>query len=139
MASTTGNCLCEAVRYEMYGKPINSAVCHCNSCQQFSGSAFMANCWYKEEDFKVVRGQECIRTYNEEGTTTGGTMKRSFCKTCGSSLFQQTAGLQRAKIISVTSGTMNNRSLCQPGLEVWCSNRRDWVSLNHNGEKLDRQ
>jgi hypothetical protein len=45
----TGSCLCEAVKYELLGKPVKCAVCHCDSCQQFSGSAFMANCWYKQD------------------------------------------------------------------------------------------
>ncbi|KAL4907081.1 hypothetical protein BDW74DRAFT_150193 [Aspergillus multicolor] len=139
MASNSGSCVCGALRYELYGKPIKSAICHCNSCQQFSGSVFMANCWYKEENFKIIRGEDSVQTYDEQGTTTGGTMKRSFCRICGSSLFQQTVDLQKANIISVTSGTMSDRSDCQPGLEVWCSNRRHWVSLQHQGEKLDRQ
>ncbi|KAL4789501.1 Mss4-like protein [Aspergillus venezuelensis] len=138
-ADNFGTCLCEAVKYELHGKPVKCAVCHCNSCQQFSGSVMMANCWYKEENFKIVRGLESVQTFHEKGTTTGGTMKRSFCKICGSSLFQQTAQLQKDGIISVTSGTMDNRSDAQPGLEVWCSNKRTWLTLEHQGEKFNRQ
>ncbi len=44
-----GSCLCEAVKFKLYGKPLQCAVCHCDSCQQFSGSAFMVNCWYRKE------------------------------------------------------------------------------------------
>ncbi|KAL4816241.1 Mss4-like protein [Aspergillus spinulosporus] len=137
--TNSGSCLCGAVQYLLYGKPLNSAVCHCDSCQQFTGSAFVANCWYKEENVKLTRGDDSIQTYNEQGTTTGQIMKRSFCKTCGSSLFMQTAELRKQNVISVTSGTMDDRTDCQPGLEVWCANRRGWVTLNHQGERLERQ
>ncbi|KAL3456258.1 Mss4-like protein [Aspergillus heterothallicus] len=135
----TGCCLCEAVRYELYGEPVKCAVCHCDSCQQFSGSVFMANCWYKQDDFKIVRGRDAIQTYDERGTNSGLTMKRGFCKICGSSLFQQTAQLQEAGIVAVTSGTMHDRSDVQPTLEIWCQNRRKWLSLGHKGEKLETQ
>ncbi|KAL6233716.1 hypothetical protein BDW75DRAFT_214404 [Aspergillus navahoensis] len=137
--ANSGSCLCGAVQYSLYGKPLNSAVCHCNSCQRFSGSAFIANCWYNEQNFKITRGYDSIQTYHEQGTTTGQTMKRSFCKTCGSSLFQQTAGLKKQNVISVASGTMDDRSDCQPCSEFWCANRRGWVTLEHQGERLDTQ
>ncbi|CBF83908.1 GFA family protein [Aspergillus nidulans FGSC A4] len=137
--TNSGSCLCGAVQYLLYGKPLNSAVCHCDSCQQFTGSAFVANCWYKEENVKLTRGHDSVQTYDEQGTTTGQIMKRSFCKTCGSSLFMQTAELRKQNVISVTSGTMDDRTDCQPGLEVWCANRRGWVTLNHQGVRLERQ
>ncbi|KAL4978168.1 Mss4-like protein [Aspergillus desertorum] len=122
--ANSGSCLCGAVQSSLYGKPLNSAVCHCNSCQRFSGSAFIANCWYKDEIVKITRGHDSIQTYNEQGTTTGQAMKRSFCETCGSCLFQQTAELQKQNANSVASGTMDDRSACQPRLEAWCANRR---------------
>ncbi|KAL5001078.1 Mss4-like protein [Aspergillus recurvatus] len=137
--ANSGSCLCGAVQYSRYGNPLSSVVCHCNSCQRFSGSAFIANCWYTEQNLKITRGHDSIQTYHEQGTTSGQTMKRSFCKTCGSSLFQQTAELQKQNVISVASGTMDDRSDCQPCLEVWCVNRRGWVALEHQGEKLDKQ
>ncbi|KAL4804168.1 Mss4-like protein [Aspergillus unguis] len=135
----SGSCLCQAVKYELLGKPIKCAVCHCDSCQKFSGSAFIANCWYKEENVNIVQGHDSIQTYHEQGTASGKPMKRSFCRACGSSLFQQTAALQEAGIISVASGTIDDRTDAQPSLEAWCSNRREWVAVDHQGEKLDTQ
>ncbi|KAL2850416.1 Mss4-like protein [Aspergillus pseudodeflectus] len=135
----TGSCLCEAVKYELHGKPVKCAVCHCDSCQQFSGSVFMANCWFKQNEFKIVCGRDSIQTYDERATVSGLTMKRSFCRICGSSLFQQTAQLQELGLVSVTSGTMDDRSDAQPTLEVWCRNRRQWLTLDHNGDKYETQ
>ena len=37
--TTTGGCLCGAVRYEIEGDPLLSAVCHCRNCQKQAGSA----------------------------------------------------------------------------------------------------
>lgn len=37
--SITGRCLCGAVQYELAGKPLPTAVCHCRNCQRQSGSA----------------------------------------------------------------------------------------------------
>ncbi|KAL2840015.1 Mss4-like protein [Aspergillus pseudodeflectus] len=136
---TTGGCLCEAVKYALYGKPVKSAVCHCESCQQFSGSVLMANCWFKEDRFKIIRGHDAIQTYNEPAAASGQSIMRSFCRICGSSLFQRTPQLQEAGLISVTSGTMDDRSGTEPTLEIWCRNRRSWLSLDHKGEKYETQ
>ncbi|KAL4876830.1 Mss4-like protein [Aspergillus karnatakaensis] len=138
-ADNFGTCLCEAVKYELYGKPEKCSICHCDSCQQFSGSAFIANCWYKNENFKIVHGHDSIQTYNERGTNSGQVLTRSFCKVCGSSLFQQTADLREAGLVSVASGTMDDRSDAQPTLEVWCRNRRNWLKIEHSGKKLETQ
>jgi len=96
-------------------------------------------CTNRGQDFKIVHGRDAISTYDERGTVSGLIMKRSFCKICGSSLFQQTAQLQEAGLVSVASGTMDDRSDAQPTLEVWCRNRRQWLTLDHQGEKLEAQ
>ncbi|BCS30734.1 GFA family protein [Aspergillus puulaauensis] len=133
-----GSCLCEAVKFKLYGKPLQCAVCHCDSCQQFSGSAFMVNCWYNQENVQIVRG-DTLATFHEGGTSSGSTMRRSFCRACGSSVFQQTGDLYEAGIVSVASGTMLDRSEAIPSLEVWCRNRRPWLALTHSGETKETQ
>ena len=35
-----GGCLCGRVRYTVEGDPNFAAVCHCRSCQRYTGSAF---------------------------------------------------------------------------------------------------
>lgn len=66
-------------------------------------------------------------------------MRRSFCKACGSSVFQQTGDLYEAGIVSVASGTMLDRLEAIPSLEVWCRNRRPWLALTHSGETKETQ
>lgn len=69
-ADNAGSCLCEAVKFKLYGRPLQCAVCHCDSCQQFSGSAFMVNCWYRQDVrdpfiygyYLVIDRTECANT-----------------------------------------------------------------------------
>ena len=49
MSIRYGSCLCRQVRFTMAGDPFHHIICHCSNCKKASGSAFMANIFFKKD------------------------------------------------------------------------------------------
>ncbi|PKY01783.1 DUF636 domain protein [Aspergillus campestris IBT 28561] len=138
-ASKTGSCLCGAVKYTITGVPEHYYLCHCNSCQKATGSAFGANCWYKQSELQITQGNHSITTYQDKTTESGNALQRSFCTTCGSNLFIGNDAMDKLGAVSVTSGTIDDQSGLRPTLEVWGRGRREWLSPVEGADGKDTQ
>ena len=60
----TGGCLCGRVRYTVEGQPNFAAVCHCRSCQRYTGSAFEPVMVFPSQAVEV-HGD--LKTYDDVG------------------------------------------------------------------------
>ncbi|KAI0109688.1 hypothetical protein GGR51DRAFT_558380 [Nemania sp. FL0031] len=49
MSVRTASCLCGGVKVEMRGEPLMKNLCHCSSCQKFTGGPFGSLAAYKTE------------------------------------------------------------------------------------------
>ncbi|KAJ5613427.1 DUF636 domain protein [Penicillium lagena] len=137
--SSAGNCLCGAIQFEIRGKPETTIVCHCDSCQKVSGSAFMVNCWFKTSNLKIISGDDQLQEYENRETFSGLVLKRSFCRVCGSNMFLQNQHLKDMGFISITTGTIEKKEHLLPAIEFFSRNRRPWVSEIPTTEKNDAQ
>src|SRR5262249_7780186 len=79
-----GSCLCGAVKYEVLGGLGAAVYCHCSRCRKASGSAFASNAVVAESVFKVVQGEQSLRTFS-----TDKGVHRIFCSACGSPIFSR--------------------------------------------------
>ena len=59
-----GGCLCGRVRYTVEGEPNFAAVCHCRSCQRYTGSAFEPVMVFPSQAVQV-KGD--LKTYDDVG------------------------------------------------------------------------
>ncbi|KAK7466321.1 hypothetical protein VKT23_005048 [Stygiomarasmius scandens] len=80
------SCLCGGTKFTVKGDPFLYVLCHCLNCKKASGSAFLANAWFKEEDVEIV-SSEHLGTYIDSATKSGASLTRSFCTKCGSTMF----------------------------------------------------
>ncbi|KIM37280.1 hypothetical protein M413DRAFT_50864, partial [Hebeloma cylindrosporum] len=85
----TGSCLCKAIKYTVAGEPLTFRVCHCVNCKKASGSAFMTNAFYKDENVTINQGSDLLKIFEDTQTQSGFPMLRYFCSECGSSLFMR--------------------------------------------------
>ncbi|MDV4154138.1 MULTISPECIES: GFA family protein [Rhizobium] len=109
-AIRTGGCLCGAVRYEVWGEPYQSGLCHCKTCRKITGSAFSATANWHRRQFQMS-GE--ISTFD----------KRSFCPVCGSRLFFLFDGG-----VEVFLGTLDEAPYAiSPMVEVWNIRREPWL------------
>ncbi len=79
-----GACLCGAVRYE-FDVPLKFvAHCHCENCRRAHGAAFVTWAGVPHEAFRMISGEDQLKRYATETQAL-----RSFCGTCGSTLFYE--------------------------------------------------
>lgn len=96
-----GGCYCGALRYEITGKPVFKAQCHCRACQSFAGGApniFMA---VPAAGFTYTQGS--AQSYRKPGAETVAT--REFCEACGTQLVSRRDGLD---LVMVKVGTLDD-------------------------------
>ena len=78
--SIRGSCLCGGIRFEVTGRPLTMAYCHCSRCRK-AGSP--ANVSVRARDFRFLEGAELVTRYVPEPPFT---LTRCFCRVCGTSL-----------------------------------------------------
>ncbi len=79
-----GGCLCGAVRYCATGNPLRVTVCHCTFCQRFTGSAFLVEPIFRQED--VVFSGEAPRVFDHRSDGSQKRVSLHFCGKCGTTL-----------------------------------------------------
>lgn len=131
----TGRCLCGAVRFELRGDLIATAVCHCSHCQRQSGAAFSVNLVAHESQL-TVHGE--MGTYEERGERNDDVyVRRRFCAACGSPIVSEI--VKDDGRIAVKAGVLDDTFDVNPTIEIWCVDRQPWVSLPGMTISLDRQ
>ncbi|QPH52635.1 GFA family protein [Pontivivens ytuae] len=75
----TGGCYCGALRYEVTGRPLFKAQCHCRACQHIAGGGPNYFMVLPPDGFAYVTGapKRFARPDLEQPVT------REFCETCG--------------------------------------------------------
>ena len=80
-----GSCLCGAVSFEVQGELAPPDACHCSQCRKTSGH-YWASTDVPRQDV-TIHGTDNIGWYRSSET-----VRRGFCKACGSSLFWDVDG-----------------------------------------------
>lgn len=126
MPRITGGCLCGAVRYATDAEPdaARAVICHCTTCQRHSGSAFAAILGFPAGSVAITGP---LRTYTEPGGQSGEPFHRRFCPDCGTPVVWQREGAPRMLILA---GTLDDTSLFQPTLSIFCESARPWVKVS---------
>lgn len=87
----TGSCLCGSItvkvtQKDLFTKP-NGHICHCENCRKGSGSTGLYLLILPVKNVEVSDAQHCLKTYiDDNNTTSGGGVPRSFCSNCGSGI-----------------------------------------------------
>ena len=129
MAKMTGRCLCGAVAYEVSGEPEAAFYCHCGRCRRWTGSIVAALMVIQNDQLTVIKGRDHIQTYREEGH-----VNRSFCKTCGSSLF----GFQwpDGPGTVIPMGTIEGDSVVRPTMHINVTFKAPWHEISDELQQI---
>lgn len=122
MTDRTGGCLCGAVRYEIKGEPMMTAVCHCTHCQRQSGGVFSTNLGIPESAY-VQTGD--TKVYEDTGDSSQPVL-RYFCPNCGSPILSTIAAMPG--MVMVKAGTLDDMSGLTPGVEIYTDHAASWMA-----------
>ena len=118
--SSSGVCLCGAVRFEVAG-PLRPVVyCHCEQCRKTSGH-FVAATACNSEDLKITidRG---LRWYRSSPKA-----QRGFCQHCGSSLFWKP---DHDSYVSIMAGSLAAPTGLTSSRHIYVHMAADYYAIN---------
>ena len=117
-----GGCYCGAVKYEMHGRLLMFANCHCPDCRKFTGSAFSSILVTESSGFKVVSGEENLVPFQSSPGK-----QRNFCKTCGCHLFSRAE--HRPGMVFVRAGSLDDDPPLRPQCHFWTGSKAPWHEI----------
>lgn len=117
----TGSCKCQTVQFQINGKPLMAANCHCQLCKKMLGGAFNTVVIVQETDFQLTTGAEAITRYAVTEQTD-----KHFCSRCGSPLYNLSRKFPGRVMIPV--GVLDAPAAISPGVNVYCESMLPWVA-----------
>ena len=118
-----GECYCGDIRYRISGEPVIQLYCFCEDCHSITGSdGYHSGYMVKESDFHLERGTPAT---HEELSKEGRTIKRYYCRKCGSDLWAQT----NLGLLSVSAGTFDDPSVFHSTKKVFVHDAPDWARV----------
>ena len=118
MSDVEGGCLCGAIRYCVSGKPMNTMVCHCQTCRRAAGSPVVAWLTFARADFRLSKGQPA------EFSSTSP-VRRTFCGSCGTPLTYSRRDSPDS--VDVTTCSLDDPDAFPPTHHSWLSDDVGWV------------
>jgi hypothetical protein len=128
--SVTGGCHCGNIRYQVEGKALTHALCHCKDCRRHAGAPMVGWTMYLIDAVKVTKGQP--KTY--ESSANG---RRLFCADCGTGLFYTNATMLPG-IIDVQSATYDDPEAVPPQVHIQVAERVGWMKHINELPEFDR-
>ncbi len=83
--STTGRCLCGAVRFRLAQPAKMATYCHCTRCQRRTGTSSSAQAQVDGAGFEITQGAELVKAWRPPD----GGFEKAFCGECGAQLFSR--------------------------------------------------
>ena len=130
MTNITGGCHCGAIRYQIEGKPIVHALCHCVDCRRHAGAPMVGWTMYTEDALKVTKGTPKVYESSEHG-------RRQFCADCGTGLFYTNANVLPG-IVDIQSGTYDDPDAVPAMVHIQTAERLRWMERAHELPTFER-
>lgn len=121
-----GGCLCGDVRFEIARADGPFELCHCPRCRKVSGSAFMAALGVRAEDYRLVSGQDRIRTFEAPIRERPPAYAVSFCGRCGSVVPNPPAG---ASWFEIPVGLLDDDPGLRPDKHIFVECKSSWFEI----------
>jgi hypothetical protein len=122
------------LRYQVTMAPLMVYNCHCTNCQRISGGAFSTPATLIESGFAFVQGKPNAVEWSAD---SGARRFGWFCGDCGCRIAH---GQNPSNgILSLRTGTLDDRSWVTPVGDIWTSSAQAWVTIPAERMRFDRQ
>lgn len=119
--TTTGRCLCGAIRFSYRGPPKWTAYCHCESCRRATSAPAAVWIGIERDQFSWDAG-----TPSAYASSPG--VVRRFCPTCGSPMSYE--GDRWPTEVHVLAPSLEDPSPVRPRAHVNAAEQLDWFEVH---------
>ena len=116
----SGGCLCGQVRWRAAAAPANVRVCHCRSCQRWTGAPFYARAIFLAGDIE--------RTGETTRWPTSPRVDRLSCARCGTPLFAEPKDPPAR--LGVALASFDDPRAVRPEVHIWTCEKLDWLAID---------
>ena len=121
MTTRRAVCSCGKLKVACEGEPVRISMCHCDACQQRTGSIFGVQARFPRERVTIDGEARRFARIAESGNT----LTYGFCPTCGSTLFWEGTGFP--DLIAVAVGNFADANFPPPRISVFEGKRHPWA------------
>jgi len=121
--TTTGRCLCGAVRYEVTEPPSWAHNCHCSRCRRTRGGPFASNLFVSLDGFRFTQGEEELRSYKPPDAER---FTHVFCGRCGSTMPGRNPD---RGIAMVPMGSLDGDPGIMPLAHIFVASKAPWYAI----------
>ena len=119
MTTREGGCLCGGVRYRITGELSDIIACHCQQCRRTTGH-FFAHTDVRRADLELLNDASLHRYESSPG------INRSFCGTCGATLFWERIDADQ---LSIAAGTLDGPTGLKLASHIFTAFMGDYYEL----------
>jgi hypothetical protein len=130
-----GGCVCGGVRFEIARAVGPFELCHCARCRKSSGSAFVPWLAALREDFRILQGEELIRSYEAPLRDKPPAYRTSFCGRCGSPVPDPNS---EGPLIELHAGVLDDDPGLRPERHILVEMKSSWFTISDALPQLDR-
>jgi len=124
-----GGCLCGGVRFEADSVAMIT-TCHCSKCRRSRGAAFSTTASVRASEFRFLRGEELIQTYQPPSDTYAP----SFCRVCGS---PAPFAVEERQLVLVPAGLLDDDPGVRPALHMFVGSKAPWWEISDDLQQFE--
>ena len=113
-------CQCGAVRYQVMGAPVMTAICHCSMCRRANAAPAVA--WAMFGESQVTFPGACAKLF-----ASSQEARRGFCENCGTQISFSATFIPG--LIDLTIGSMDRPDAIVPQFHYWHSRHLAWAEF----------
>ena len=121
----TGGCACGTVRYQVRGKPVLAAVCHCTFCQRRLASAFAILATFEEQNVEILQGE--LAEVEHHSDVSGRWLRMQFCPKCGTTVSHRAQ--LRPGMRTIAGGTFDDPRWFTIDRHILAQSKLPWVTI----------